>query len=152
MIFEVNRKFLPALALGAAIVLGVASVPIIAWGVAKQPSSEVPVWLTMYTRTFPGKFDEYVKQMQLLLVPVLEEDKRQGGLLDYKILRKIDTHGADDWNVELVVIFKSHAGMDGYRARWNAISDKVNAGREEVDRSQMRLDVGADILEEVHLN
>jgi hypothetical protein len=146
MILEVKKKLLLALGLAVAIV------PIIAWAVSKQPSAEVPVWLTMYTRTFPGKFDAYVGQMQLLLVPVLEEDKRQGGLLDYKVLRKIDTHGADDWNIELVVIFKSHAQMDGYRARWNAISDKINAGREEVDRNQMRVDVGADLLEEIHSN
>ena len=146
MIFEVKKKFPPALGLVVAIA------PIIAWAVSKQQSAEVPVWLTMYTRTLPGKFDAYVGQMQLLLVPVLEEDKRQGGLLDYKVLRKIDTHGADDWNIELVVIFKNHAQMDGYRARWNAISDKVNAGREEVDRNQMRVDVGADLLEEIHSN
>jgi hypothetical protein len=146
MTFEAKSKFTVALVLLAALV------PIVGWAVAKQTSAEVPVWLTMYTRTFPGKMDDYVGQMQTFLVPVLEEDKRQGGLLDYKVLRKIDTHGADDWNIELIVIFKNHGQMDGYRSRWNAIAKKLEGEREEPDRSQMRLDVGADLLEEIRFN
>jgi hypothetical protein len=146
MIVETSKRSL------LAIMLVVATVPIVAWAVAKQPGAEVPVWLTMYTRAFPGKLDDYVGQMQMFLVPVLEEDKRQGGLLDYKALRKIDSHGPDDWNIELVVIFKNHAQMDGYRSRWNAIAKKLEGDREEPDRSQMRIDTGADLLEEIHFN
>jgi hypothetical protein len=114
------------------------------------PMTETPVWYMSYTHTVPGKMDQYLEQVRLLLVPVLEEDKRQGGILDYKVLRKLDGHGADDWNIELIVIFKNHAKMDGYQARWEAIGKKINGNREEVDRNQMRIDVGADLLEEIH--
>jgi hypothetical protein len=146
MVFESKNKILPAL------VLVVTAVATARWALSKQPSAEVPVWYAAYTRALPGKLDQYVGQMQLLLVPVLEEDKRQGGLLDYKVLRKINGHGPDDWNIELIVIFKNHAHMDGYRARWEAISKKINGDREEVDRNQMRIDVGADLLEEIRFN
>src|ERR1700736_3694918 len=78
-----------------------------------QSAVEGPVWNLFYTRVFPGKMEQYVEQMRLFLIPILEEDKRQGGLLDYKILRKSNQQGPEDLNVALAIVFKNYAKMDG---------------------------------------
>ena len=112
---------------------------------------EGPVWVMGYTRAFPGKVDQYVEQMRLFLIPILEEDKRQGGLLDYKVLRKSNQQGPEDWNIALVLIFANYAKMDGYRARWDAIEKQVPVDKShpEIDRDKIRLDVGKDFLQEI---
>jgi hypothetical protein len=116
-----------------------------------QSTREGPIWYMAYTRAFPGKVDDYVEQMRLFLIPILEEDKRQGGLLDYKVLRKSDPHGPEDWNVALALIFQSYAKMDGYRARWDVIAKQLppDKNHPEVDRDKMRLDLGKEFLQEV---
>lgn len=116
-----------------------------------QSTHEGPVWYMAYTRAFPGKVDDYVEQMRLFLIPILEEDKRQGGLLDYKVLRKIDQHGPEDWNVALALIFPNYAKLDGYRARWDAISKQLppDKNHPEIDRDKIRLDLGKEFLQEI---
>lgn len=116
-----------------------------------QSTAEGPVWYMAYTRVFPGKMDQYVEQMRLFLIPILEEDKRQGGLLDYKVLRKSDPHGPEDWNVGLALVFKNYAKMDGYRARWDVIAKElpVDKNHPEIDRDKIRLDLGKEFLQEV---
>ena len=142
MIFKIKKSSLPAL------VLAVMAPTIAAPVMSEQPSTEGPVWDVAYTRAFPGQVDQYLEQVRLLLVPVLEVDKRQGGILDYKVLRKINKHGVDDWNIEVVVIFKNYAQMDGHHARWDAIEKKL--GLKETDRNGMRVDVGEDILDQLN--
>jgi hypothetical protein len=144
MIFEAKKRSLPAL------VLAGMALTIAASAMSKQPSAQGPVWDISYTRAFPGKVNQYLEQVRLLLLPVLEEDKRQGGILDYKVLQKIDKHGADDWNIAVVVIFKNYAQMDGHHARWEAISKKLTGDRKEMDRNEMRVDVGEDFLDEIN--
>ena len=118
---------------------------------AQPPSPETPVWNVSYTRVFPGKLDQYLEQVRLILLPVLEEDKRRGGILDYKVLQKKNNNGADDWNIELIVIFKNYAHLDGYMARWEAIGKQILGDVTEADRNALRVDTGTDFLEELKL-
>jgi hypothetical protein len=128
------------------------SIPMVSSGAAApEQMSDGPVWNVTYTRVFPGKMDEYLEQVRLLLIPVLEEDKRQGGVVDYKVIRKMGHHGAEDWNLMLAVEFKSFAKVDGYMARWDAISKRLTVDPKvaQVDRNELRVDVEGDWMQEV---
>jgi hypothetical protein len=118
-------------------------------------TSQGVVWKMMYTRVYPGKMAEYLEQVKDLLVPVLEEDKRLHGLLDYKIMKKVSQHGGDDWNLAVIAIFSNYAQMDDVANRWNAIERKLGAAdgsKKYADRNTLRVDVGNDFLEELKFN
>jgi hypothetical protein len=55
-------------------------------GSAHGQSNEGPVWDVQFIRTKPNRRDAYLLSLKVNTKPILEEEKRQGLNLDYKIL------------------------------------------------------------------
>jgi hypothetical protein len=127
-----------------------------AWA-QNQKFTPSAVWCAEFTHVNPGRTEDYLEQMRLYLLPVLEEDKRENGLQDYKILRKVDQASPEDWNISIVLIYKNYAQMDGDDDRLDAITAKLFAGKERElkeaskMRKEMRVDREEHILQELKL-
>jgi hypothetical protein len=112
-------------------------------------------------RTKPGQFDEYMKYLRANFLPLSEESKKAGLIVDYKVLVKTP-HDADDWDVAIVTIHKSYgAALDfnqGDEDKAKAIQSKHYKTADEkkqlaitTPRLEMRTYLGTDYIREVTL-
>ena len=64
-----------------------------------------------YFDVLPGKGNEYTIHLRTNQVPILEEQKKQGLIVSYGFFNKPTTDGGpgDDWDLGLVVTYKSYA-------------------------------------------
>lgn len=70
-----------------------------------------PVVAISHVRTEPGQFDAYLANLNGLWRPGLEEAKRRGEVLDYKVMANM-ARGRDEGDVMLVITYKNAAVMD----------------------------------------
>ena len=112
-------------------------------------------------RTKPGQFDEYMKYLRTNFLPLSEESKKAGLIVDYKVLVKTP-HDADDWDVAIVTIFKSYgAAVDfnqgdedkskGIQAKHYKTADEKKQLGVVAPRLEMRTYLGTDYVREVTL-
>lgn len=84
------------------------------------------VWRVTYFDVMPGKAMEYMTFLRTHIKPMLDEQKKQGLILDYKYFSKPVTNGPGDWDVAQVLIYRSYAdAIDSNperTAKFNAIS------------------------------
>lgn len=109
------------------------------------PYTEGPVWEITMVRTKAGMSDDYLKNLASAYKATSEEAKKQGIILDYKILIG-DAANQEDFDVMLLVQYKNMATLDGLREKTDPIARKL-IGSEDVMRqaSVKRLEV-RDIL------
>jgi hypothetical protein len=62
-------------------------------------------------RIKPGRGDEYYNDLRASLKRQLDEAKRQGLILSYKVISP-DATNPSDWNLLLVVEYKNMAALD----------------------------------------
>jgi len=110
-------------------------------GSSSAPYTEGPVWDITMVKTKPGLDDEYLKSIAQTFKGVMEEQKKQGIVMDYKVLLG-DAADRNDFNVLLMVEFKNMAAFDGLREKTDPIMSKV-MGSEDAQRQMAvkRLDV-----------
>jgi hypothetical protein len=119
------------------------------------PYTEGPVWDITMVKTKSGLGDDYLKSLAQTFKGVMEEQKKQGIVMDYKVLLG-DSSNRDDFNILLMVEFKNMAAFDGLREKTDPIMNKV-MGSEDAQRqlSVKRLDVreilGTKTMREVTL-
>jgi hypothetical protein len=112
-------------------------------------------------RTKPGQFDEYMKYLRANFLPLSEESKKAGLILDFKVLVKTP-HDVDDWDVAIVTIHKSYgAALDfnqgdedkskAIQAKHYKTSDEKKQQEMAARRLDMRTYLGTDYLREVNL-
>lgn len=112
-------------------------------------------------RTKPGQFDEYMKYLRANFLPLSEESKKAGLIVDYKVLVKTP-HDAGDWDVAIVTLHKSYgAALDfnqGDEDKSKAIQAKhykTTDEKKQMDMAARRLDMrtylGTDYIREVNL-
>lgn len=112
-------------------------------------------------RTKPGQFDEYMKYLRTNFLPLSEESKKQGLIVDFKVMVKTP-HDLSDWDVAIVTIHKSYgAALDfsqGDEDKSKAIQAKhyktadENKQREmAAKRLDMRTFLGTEFIREVNL-
>ena len=112
-------------------------------------------------RTKPGQFDEYMKYLRANFLPLTEESKKAGLIVDFKVLVKTP-HDAGDWDVAIVTIHKSYgAALDfnqGDEDKSKAIQAKhykTSDEKKQLEMSARRLDMrtylGTDYIREVNL-
>ncbi|MCA1620447.1 MAG: hypothetical protein LC795_14285 [Acidobacteria bacterium] len=94
-----------------------------------RPFDDGPVWRITYFRTKPGKGADHVRWLREYRRRILDGQKSQGLIVDYKYFVKPTTDGPNDWNIAEAVLFKSygeHLDFDEARAgRMNDASLKV---------------------------
>ena len=123
---------------------------------AQEHYTEGPVWRVSLIRVKPTHMDEYLSSLQQSSKPFLEEEKRQGLIVDYKLFIKETKSNPQDWDMCLALQFKNHAAMDGLGSKLEAIRDKVLGGKQQAHqlgekREEIREVISDELLQEIIL-
>ena len=127
----------------------------LARGQSDAPYTEGPVWGITMVKTKPGMSDDYLKVLAKIFKATNDEMKKQGLIMDYKILIGNDAN-PQDFDVLLMVEFKNMAAFDGLREKADPISDKI-LGSEQLQREgaakrmEIREIMGNKLMREVTL-
>jgi hypothetical protein len=123
---------------------------------AQEHYTEGPVWRVSLVRVKPNHLDEYLTSLRQITKPFLEEEKRQGLIVDYKIFLKETQSTPQDWDIALAIEFKNHAALDGLDAKTEAVRDKVMGGKQQAHqigekREEIREVLSNDLMQEIFL-
>jgi len=124
--------------------------------VAQEHYTEGPVWRISLVRVKPNKMDEYLASLRQATKPLLDEEKRNGTILDYKVFLKETTNSPQDWDIALAIEYKNHAALDGLAAKGEAARDKILGGKRQAQeigekRQEIRELLSSELLQEVTL-
>jgi hypothetical protein len=128
---------------------------------AQEHFTEGPVWEVSYYRTKPGKFDDYMKYLRANFLVTTVEEKKQGLILDAKILLNTP-RDANDWDIAIATLYTSFGkALDFNQSdedKLKAIAEKHYKTKDEAKqrdmsapRFQMRDYIGTRYLREVTL-
>ena len=119
------------------------------------PYTEGPVWTITMVKTKAGMTDDYLKMLAKIYKSTSEEAKKQGVIMDYKILLG-DTSNRDDFEILLMQQFQNMAALDGLREKLDPIERKL-IGSEDVQRQgaikrmEIREIMGNKVMREITL-
>lgn len=125
------------------------------WAQSDAPYSEGSVWQVTMIHTKPGMGDDYLKGLAKSLKTTLEEEKKQGLVLSYKILLgSAATPG--DYDILNMVEFKNMAALDGLREKTDPIALKMIGSEDQqrqmaMKRVELREIVGSKLMREITL-
>jgi hypothetical protein len=119
------------------------------------PYTEGPVWVVTMVKTKAGMGDDYLKSISQTVKPVMEAEKAQKLILDYKILNG-DAASAQDFNILIMVEYANMAAFDGLRYKVDPIAEKVMGSEEQrrtlaVKRLDIREILGVKTMREITL-
>ena len=123
---------------------------------AQENYTDGPVWRVSLIRVKPTHMDEYLTSLRQTSKPFIEEEKRQGLIVDYKIFLKETKNNPQDWDVCIAAEYKNHAAMDSLDAKMEAVRDKVLGGKQQMQqlgekREEIREIVSDELLQEIYL-
>ena len=123
---------------------------------AQEHYTEGPVWRVSLIKVKPNKMDEYLTSLRQATKPLLDEEKRNGTIMDYKIFLKETSNGPQDWDLALAIQYKNHAALDGLAAKGEAARDKILGGKRQAQeigdkRQEIRELITSDLLQEITL-
>ena len=123
---------------------------------AQEHYTEGPIWRVQLIRVKPTQMDAYLTSLRQSTKPLIEEEKRQGMIMDYKIFLKETKNNPEDWDICVAVQYKNHAAMDGLAAKGEAARDKVMGGKQAAQqlgekRAEIREVVSSELLQEIFL-
>jgi hypothetical protein len=112
-----------------------------------HPFTEGQVVQVSAIRTEYGKFDDYMKFLDITWKATQEASKKAGYSTGYKVIT-VEARGENDPDIYLVVYFKNWAALDGSTAKGDAIAAQVEgsvaaANKGAVDRGKMRRILGS---------
>lgn len=122
---------------------------------SEAPYTEGSVWQVTMIHTKPGMSDDYLKSLAKNLKVALEEEKKQGLILSYKVLMgEASTPG--DFDIMNMVEYKDMAALDGLREKSDPIAQKTLGSQDQrrqtaVKRSEIRDIVGSKLMREITL-
>jgi hypothetical protein len=93
---------------------------------APTPPATTPgnVSRVTYFDVLPGKMTEFTTFLRTHTVPILEEQKKQGLILNYSYFTKPGTEGPGDWDLGFIVTYRNYADAIDFNAERSA---KFNA-------------------------
>jgi hypothetical protein len=123
---------------------------------AQEHYTEGPVWRVELIRVKPTHMDEYLTSLRQSTKPLIEEEKRQGVIMDYKVFFKESKHDPQDWDICVAIEYKNHAAMDGLGAKGESVRDKIlgskQAGQQLGEkRAEIREIISSELLQEIFL-
>jgi len=123
---------------------------------AQEHYTERPVWRVSLVRVKPTQMDAYLTSLRQSSKPVLEEQKKNGTIMDYKLFLKETKNNPEDWDVCLAIEYKNHAAMDGLAAKGEMVRDKILGGKQPAQqlsekRAEIRELVSSELLQEIIL-
>lgn len=123
---------------------------------AQEHYTEGPIWRVQLIRVKPTKMDAYLTSLRQATKPLIEEQKKQGVITDYKIFLKQTKTNPDDWDICVAIQYKNWAALDGLAAKGEAARDKILGGKaqgQELNdkRAEIREIITSDLLQEIIL-
>jgi hypothetical protein len=123
---------------------------------AQEHYTEGPIWRIQLIRVKPTQMDAYLTSLRQSTKPLIEEEKRQGMIMDYKIFLKETKNDPEDWDICVAIQFKNHAALDGQAAKAEAVRDKVMGGKQAAQqlgekRAEIREIISSELLQEIFL-
>lgn len=123
---------------------------------AQEHYTEGPVWRVQLIRVKPNQFDAYLTSLRQSTKPLIEEQKRQGTIVDYKVFLKETKNNPEDWDICVAIEYKNHAAMDGLAAKGEAARDKILGGKQAAQqlgekRAEIREILSSELLQEIFL-
>ena len=123
---------------------------------AQEHYTEGPIWRIQLIRVKPTQMDAYLTSLRQSTKPLIEEQKKQGMIVDYKVFLKETKSGPEDWDICVAIEYKNHAAMDGLAAKGEAIRDKILGGKAQGQqlgekRAEIREIVSSELLQEIFL-
>jgi competence protein ComGC len=124
--------------------------------VAQEHYTEGPVWRVQLIRVKPNQMDAYLTSLRQSTKPLIEEEKRQGVIMDYKVFLKETKANPEDWDIAVAIEYKNHAAMDGLAAKGEAARDKILGGKQAAQqlgekRTEIREIISSDLMQEIFL-
>jgi len=124
-------------------------------GGGTAPYTEGTVWQLAMVRTKPGMTDDYLKGLAKNLKTVLEEEKKQGLVVSYKILLG-EASTPSDFNIVNMVEYKDMPALDNLREKTDPIFTKIVGGEQQIregamKRAEIRDVVGSKLMREITL-
>ena len=103
--------------------------------VAQQPYTEGPIWRVLFIRLKPGHtVNEYAESFSKFTLPAVQEEKRQGLILDFKTLLNNKKADAQDWDILVAYEFKDQASFDSFVPKETALELQAAGGKEGHDK------------------
>jgi hypothetical protein len=123
---------------------------------AQEHYTEGPIWRVQLIRVKPTQMDAYLTSLRQSTKPLIEEEKRQGMIVDYKVFLKETKNNPEDWDICVAIQYKNHAAMDGLAAKGEAVRDKIMGGKQAAQqlgekRAEIREIVSSELMQEIFL-
>jgi len=123
---------------------------------AQEHYTEGPIWRVQLIRVKPTQMDAYLTSLRQSTKPLIEEQKHEGMIMDYKIFLKETKHNPEDWDICVAIEYKNHAAMDGLAAKGEAARDKILGGKQAAQqlgekRAEIREIISSELLQEIFL-
>ncbi|HYW37040.1 MAG TPA: hypothetical protein VE957_02925 [Terriglobales bacterium] len=123
---------------------------------AQEHYTEGPIWRVQLIRVKPTHMDEYLTSLRHSTKPMIEEEKRQGLIMDYKVFFKETKNSPEDWDICVAIEYKNYAAMDGLAAKGEAVRDKILGGKQAAQqlsekRVEIREIISSELLQEIFL-
>jgi hypothetical protein len=123
---------------------------------AQEHYTEGPVWRVQLIRVKPTKMDAYLTSLRQATKPLIEEQKKQGLVTDYKVFLKQTKNNPEDWDICVAIQYKNWAALDGQTAKGEAIRDRILGGKAQAidlgeKRAEIREIISSELLQEIVL-
>jgi len=123
---------------------------------AQEHYTEGPIWRVQLIRVKPTQMDAYLTSLRQSTKPLIEEEKKQGVIMDYKVFLKQTKSSPEDWDIAVAIEYKNYAAMDGLAAKGEAARDKILGGKAQGQqlndkRAEIREIIASDLLQEIFL-
>jgi hypothetical protein len=79
-----------------------------------------------YFDVLPGKTNEFTTFLRTNTKPILDEQKKQGLILNYGYFTKPTTEGPGDWDLGVVITYANYADAIDFNAERNAKFDAIS--------------------------
>lgn len=124
--------------------------------VAQEHYTEGPVWRIQLIRVKPNQMDAYLTSLRQSSKPLLDQMKRDGTIVDYKVFIKETKNSPEDWDLCLAIEYKNHAALDGLTAKGEMLRDKVLGSKQAAQqigekRSEIRELLSSELFQEIML-
>ena len=123
---------------------------------AQEHYTEGPVWRVQLIRVKPTKMDAYLTSLRQSTKPLIEEQKKQGLITDYKVFLKQTKNNPEDWDIAVAIQYKNWAALDGLTAKGESVRDKIMGGKAQAQdiadkRAEIREIISSELLQEIML-
>jgi hypothetical protein len=120
-----------------------------------KPYKEGAVWSVTFVKVKPGMFDTYVRDLGANRKPLMEQAKKEGLILQEKMLAG-DSAGREDFDLILMVEYKNWAAFDGLSDKFRVLAQKIVGSEDKqqqmmIKRTDVREIVGTKHMQEIFL-